>query len=281
MLTPRTIDDADSTIVAYDFGAHLASWEVDGAPIVWCSPTAKLDGFASIRGGVPICFPWFAQGPQGDLSPTHGPVRITPWRPCEPAGGELLAWQLSSTELAGAPGAEHLPGPFELRYAVSLTPAATPLLHVALDITNPAQEALTVEAALHTYLAVADVRTLRIRGLEGADYFDKVLRTRRTQEGDLVPTGETDRVYDRSAEVVVVDPGHCRELVLEPTGATQTVVWNPGEEKGSALADVGPEHWHRFVCVETAASAEHALRIGPGESRTIGCTISARPAASV
>lgn len=279
LLNPRTVTQDGSTLEAYDFGAHLARWEVDGTPVLWCSPRARLDGSKAIRGGVPICFPWFGAGPSGDLSPSHGPVRTATWHQSDLRDGEVLAWRLGSEDLAGSPGAEHLPGPFELRYAVSLTDGdRSPTLGLALEVTGTGGEPIRVEAALHTYLGVGDVREVRIEGLDDCDYLDKVTGTREHQAGPVTLVDEIDRVYDRGEPVVVTDVAGRRAITLEPTGATQTVVWNPGPQKSAGIEDLGPDGWREFVCVETAATGDRALVVEPGRTVRIFCAISARSA---
>ena len=273
-LQPRHAAVGTSELVAYDFGAHLASWSVAGAPVVWCSPRARLDGSAAIRGGVPLCLPWFGGGPTGDRSPSHGLARTATWTPTAVGEGELLAWRLDSAELVGTPGADSFPAPFTLRYAVSVTGVDhSPTLRLDLAITNPAEAELVLEAALHTYLAVADVEQVQVHGLEGSDYLDKVTGSRRRQDGPVTFAGETDRVYDRAAPVVVADLAGDRSVVVEPTGATQTVVWNPWAEKAAAMADLGEEAWRGFVCVETAATGELPLVVPPGGTVRMGADI--------
>lgn len=289
-LTPRTHESGVSRLVAYDFGAHLAQWRVDGTPVVWFSERAVLDGTAPLRGGVPICFPWFAAGPSGEHSPSHGVVRTATWRPAGSADGEVWAWELGSDDVADAPGARHLVGPFELRYSVSLPrgeDTSSPALRLALSVTNPATEALHVEAALHTYLAVGDIERTAVHGLDGAPYLDKVLDERRTQRGPVTFTGETDRVYDSLGSGVVtghdgpdvgvvVDDGG-RQVQLRPEGATQTVVWNPWSEKAAGMKDLADDDWRHFVCVETAATADRAIVVPAGGTTTLACTLTCTP----
>lgn len=278
--TPHLHDDGTSRLVAYDHGAHLASWEVDGRPVLWLSPAAVLDGSAPIRGGVPICFPWFAGGPDGQHSPSHGVARTARWRRVATHGEEVWAWELSDTDVTDAPGAQQIPGPFLLRYAVRLTPSGSdhsPVLGVELTVHNPGAEGYEAEVALHTYLAVGDVEHVRIEGLDGASYLDKVSGTQEHQEGDVTLTAETDRVYDRSGPVLVHDPAWARVLEVRPHGATQTVVWNPWAEKSAAAADLTDDSWRGFVCVETATSGGLPLPLAPGETRVVGCALTARP----
>lgn len=260
---------------------------MDGRPVVWLSERAVLDGSTPLRGGVPVCFPWFATGPSGDLSPSHGLVRTATWRAAGRADGEVWAWELSSEDIANAPGAEQLTGPFRLRHAVSL-PAEThsPALRIALAVTNPAGRPLRAEVALHSYLAVTDIEQIRVTGLDGVPYLDKVGGERHTQTGAVTFTGETDRVYDspgkgpagapRDAAVGVVVEDGPRELHLRPEGATQTVVWNPWAEEAAAMKDLADDDWRHFVCVETAATADRALVVPAGGTTTLACTMTLR-----
>lgn len=291
-LPPRTHTSGRSRLVAYDFGAHLAEWSVDGQRRIWLSEEAVLDGSAPIRGGVPICFPWFAAGPHDDLQPAHGVVRTARWRPVDPGPGEIWAWEIGAEDVTGQPGAEHVPGPFLARYAVSLRadgPApgsagegagagalgngqtGEDALFLTLQVTNTGPQDYRVEAALHTYLAVADVRRVRLLGLEGAAYLDKVTGRREVQRGPVVLDGETDRVFDRSGPVVVEDPAGSVHHEVRPAGAAQTVVWNPWAEKAAAFSDLGDDEWTRFVCVETAARGERALMVPAGDTVEVSC----------
>ncbi|MFK5645294.1 D-hexose-6-phosphate mutarotase [Ornithinimicrobium sp. LYQ121] len=278
-LLPRLHVAGPSRLTAYDFGAHLAEWSVDGVPVVWCSEHAVVDGSAPIRGGVPLCFPWFAAGPEGDLSPSHGVVRTATWRPVAATGAEVWAWELTRDEVTDTEGAEHVPGDFQLRYAVSAPPGDTDTLDLSLKVTNPGTEELRAEVALHTYLHVEDVRQVELLGLEDATYLDKVTGRQETQAGPVRITGETDRVYARSGRVVVEDRAALRHLEVDPRGAAQTVVWNPWADKAARLTDLGDEEWLRFVCVETVACGDRAMRMPPGGTSEIGAriTVAHRP----
>ncbi|GAA1183839.1 D-hexose-6-phosphate mutarotase [Ornithinimicrobium humiphilum] len=271
-LVPHVHESDRSRLVAYDHGAHLVEWTVDGRRVVWVSDEAVLDGSAPIRGGVPICFPWFAGGPQDDLTPSHGVVRTATWRPTETDGAEVWAWELDSSDVIEAPGAEHLPGPFRARYAVALEQEdGTETLVLRLRLTNTGPDDYRAEAALHTYLAVDDVRQVRVLGLEGAGYLDKVTGEHEVQDGPVTMEGETDRVYERSGPVTLADADGRALLELRPGGAAQTVVWNPWADQAVRLADLGDEEWTRFVCVETVARGERALTLRAGDTTEVSC----------
>ncbi len=142
------------------------------------------------------------------------------------------------------------------------------VLEVSLTTTNEGPDPVVVGEALHAYLAVGDVREITVTGLDGAEYFDKVLGVDAVQEGDLVLTEETDRVYRSTSAVLVEDPVLRRRLRIESEGAANRVVWNPWDDKARALDDVD-EAWPRFVCVEAANARDDVVTVAPGDSHTL------------
>ena len=126
-----------------------------------------------------------------------------------------------------------------------------------------------------------DITKIQINGLGSTTYTDKVLNATEYTQTDpsLKITGETDRVYARSGPVVVDDRAALRHLTVEPRGAEQTVVWNPWADKAAALDDLGDEEWLRFLCVETVARGDSALRVPPGGTTQIGARLRVTTAA--
>lgn len=243
-------------------GAQVLGWAPAGAsPVLWLSSSAVFADGAAIRGGVPICFPWFGSGRSGSLSPSHGFARLVPWS------------QLSSTDEDGAvtvrcelsPPVGSSPD-FPYAYRAVLSARFGEQLHITLEIRNEGDVAFTYEEAMHTYLVVAEAASIRIEGLEGASYTDKVTGEARVQEGAITITGEVDRVYRSDSTVVVVDERGGRRIVVEKENSRSTIVWNPGEDRARALADFGDEEWTSMVCVETANVGDDAVSLGPGES---------------
>jgi len=280
---PRLLSCADATGAVHDQGAHVTGWTPAGqAPVLWLSPSTALEQGAPIRGGVPICFPWFADGPSGGLQPKHGFARTLPWHveTFESSDHEAVAvYRFSDADVRDPAHRELFPHRFEAEYSVRFGAQ----LALELAVTNTDDHPFDVEEALHTYLAVGDVRRIRIEGLDGASYRDKVLgRDGCVQEGELVLDGETDRVYEAAGEVAVVDPVLGRVLRIRRAGAANTVVWNPGAEKAAALPDVGPDAWTGFVCVEGANTAAHAVRLEPGRTHRMAyrVAVEALPEAS-
>jgi glucose-6-phosphate 1-epimerase len=139
----------------------------------------------------------------------------------------------------------------------------------------------TFEAALHTYLAVGDVRESKIEGLGGRTFIDKVDHFARKQQGEVPFSleGETDRVYLGTTDTVKVhDTVGRRVLTVAKEGSNSTVVWNPWAEKVKGMADFGNEEWPGMVCIETANAADDARTLAPGARHRLRSIISAAPA---
>ena len=253
-------------------GAHVAAWTPAGAdPVIWMSGASHFAPGEPIRGGIPICFPWFGPGREPGLAPpAHGFARLAGWRlvGAEDRDGEVtLTLRLTDADTAGVDAAAAWPHPFTATYTVTFGQELT----VALTVRNTGQEEISYEEALHTYLAVSDVRTTTVQGLDGATYLDKAPGAGPdlvTQEGEVTFTAETDRVYASTGTVVVDDAGAGRRIGVEKDGSANTVVWNPWVAKAAAMPDYGDDEWPGMVCVETANALEDAVVLAPGEEHT-------------
>lgn len=268
-MTPRTYRTSTGTLLAHDQGAHVTQWCVGDSPVVWVSAQSEYAEGRPIRGGVPICWPWFGPGRSCDLQPSHGFARIAPWRLVgdESVDGESarLMWELTDQDARGLPGAEHFPHAFTANLEVVVTHSATISLTVRNDDTRP----FDYEAALHTYLHVGDVRQTRLTGLDGAAYWDKVTQSAETQHGDLTFRGETDRVHTSDRAVALHDPVLERTITIDKAGSPTTVVWNPWADKAAAMSDFGDQEWTQMVCVEAAAVGSDAVSLEPGGEHTL------------
>jgi D-hexose-6-phosphate mutarotase len=257
----------------YLHGAHVTQFQPRGQkPVLFMSEKSSFEAGKPIRGGVPICFPWFSARPDGRAGPMHGFAR-------------LLEWELTSAEEAGDGDIEiHLrlvssestrkewEGEFEADYRVSV--GAT--LSLTLDVRNASDREMRIEEALHTYLAVSDVRKVSVEGLAGVTYLDQVGTPRTETDGSAAIriTAETDRIYLNTRSTCVVDdPGWRRRLVVEKTGSNATVVWNPWIAKAKALPDFGDEEWPSMLCIETCNVREFGVTLAPGQSHTMGAVV--------
>ena len=251
----------------YDNGAHVWAWQPDGAaPVLWMSEKSVLEEGSAVRGGIPVCFPWFGKGPSGDLESAHGFGRIRTWHrsdikdTLDRDGRLLVEYSLDSAMTSEVAEFAH---DYVAYVLVKFTPE---YVAVNLNVTNNGSEPFTFEGALHTYLAVSDVRNVTVSGLDGAGYLDKVTGERATQDGDVTITGETDRVYDSTGEVVLDDPGLGRKLTISKEGSANTVVWNPWVDKSAAMPDFADDEWVGMICIEAANTGEGAVTLRPGET---------------
>lgn len=252
----------------FDQGAQVWSWRPDGAePVIWMSEKSWFADGQPIRGGVPICFPWFGPGRSGDLQPLHGFGRLQTWHmsnvkdTLDRDGRLIVEYTLDESMSGDQP---NWPQRYEAWFRAKFTPE---YLGLELQIDNVGDEDITFDEALHTYLRVGDVTKISISGLDGATYFDKVTGEEgQVQSGDLTVAGETDRVYESTGEVTIHDPALGRDLVITKSGSANTVIWNPWIDKAAAMPDFGDDEWQQMICIEAANALGHPVTLRPGES---------------
>jgi glucose-6-phosphate 1-epimerase len=257
-------DKADAVI--YRHGAHLAEWTPKGhKPVLWMSAKSNFAHDKPIRGGVPICFPWFGPNAADPKLPMHGFARTSPWQVTHASvsGGEAVVRLQLDTDLhTRALWPHDFSAVIEFRIGASLS--------MSLKVTNHGKTPFTFEEALHTYFTVGDVKQVKVTGLSGVTYIDKTDNfARKTQNGDITITAETDRVYLGTAGTVVLDdPSLKRKITVAKEGS------NPWIAKAKAMADFGDEEWPGMICIETVNAADHTVSLSPGASHTMTAKIS-------
>lgn len=248
---------------AYLFGAHATGYHPAGHdPVLFLSPSSMHAKGKAIRGGVPICFPWFGPNASDPSAPQHGPARTA-------------HWELTKTSEEDAGIALHFEATFE-PFQVSHQITFGQTLSMTLCVTNTSDKPAHFEAAQHTYLAVADVRDIHITGLNGVDYFDKVDGgQRKTESNESIHfTGEIDRLYvDTALKCVLTDPGLGRTITVSKSNSNSTVIWNPWSKKAKAMGDFGDDDWLKMVCIETANAGPNKVTLNPGNEHRMSTTI--------
>jgi glucose-6-phosphate 1-epimerase len=244
-------------------GAQLLTWTPRGqSPVIWLSPDAMFVSGKSVRGGVPICWPWFGPHASKASLPAHGFARTVPWEVigtrAMPEGATRIDFRLVKSNVTRAQW-QHS-SQLECRVTVGAA------LEIDLMTRNTDRIAITIGDALHTYFMVSDVRRVTIHGLEGSPYLDKMDGGKRKQQAGPVTIGaETDRVYlETGADCLIDDPGLKRRIRIRKRGSHSTVVWNPWIEKSSRLGDVGEDGYLNMLCVESANAADDVVTIAPG-----------------
>lgn len=263
-LTRLSIASALCSAEVYLQGAHVAAWQPaeDAGPVLWLSGKSFFQPGKPIRGGVPICFPWFGPHPQDPSAPAHGFARVRNWALTEareePDGTVVLALELAGEGLSPL-------WPHHFRAVHRIHAGRT--LRMALEIRNDGAVPFTFEEALHTYLGVGDIRQVSISGLEGTAYLDKMAGSARTP-GAADPirfSAETDRIYlDTHAACTIHEGPGRRRMTVSKQGSDATVVWNPWIAKAQAMPDFGDDEWTGMVCVETCNVNAHAVTLPPG-----------------
>jgi glucose-6-phosphate 1-epimerase len=248
-------------------GAHVTGWTPPGQrPVLFLSPNSAFAPGKAIRGGIPVIFPWFGPNLKFPAAPQHGFARATPWR-VEKRDG--LTIQLS-LEGDGDPfWPERFRAVYEVTFGATLT--------LRLRVQNPASRPIAFEEALHSYFAVSDVAAVSVSGLGGRRFIDKTdgMRRKRQRAAALRLTGETDRIYlDTPARLDIGDPGWNRRVSIAKDGAASAIVWNPWEEKSAAMADLGPDVWRGFICVECGNVADNAVLLDADSEHVMTVEIS-------
>lgn len=255
----------------YLHGAHIAAWQPKGEQeVLYMSPRSLWQPGKAIRGGIPICAPWFGDHPENPAAPKHGLARVLPWQ-LENIAAEKDTVTVTLSLDQAQEFERWWPHPFSMRFEASFGQE----LKLAFTYTNRSSDAITLGEALHTYYAVGDIQRTRIHGLDHLDYYDKVANQNKTHvEGPIEFRGATDNVYlNATGPVTIEDTAGNRTIQLEKSGSATTVVWNPWEQGAASMADMGQDQWPHFVCVEPSNALACRVSVAPGESHTISATM--------
>ena len=251
----------------YLHGAHVTSWKPSGAEeVLFVSSQSRWDHGHAIRGGVPICFPWFGGKSDDPAAPAHGFVRTREWR-LESISQVGRAVTVSMFTESDESTKTWWPADFRLVYRATFGPE----LGLELQVTNTGRTSLRFEEALHAYHRVGNIQEARLRGLDGVQYFDKTDSNRKKmQQGEIAITSETDRIYlDTTDAIELEDPVIHRATRVVKENSRTTVVWNPWIEKARALSDLGDEEWTQMICIESSNVSDFAVDLAPGRQHTM------------
>ncbi len=238
------LNQGDSLTVT-EQGAQVVSWISQGREQLFLSPKNIWDGARAIRGGIPVCFPQFNQ--RGSL-PKHGFARNVAWQAGEPQVSEA-GMTLGFTLNHGPATQKFWSAEFQAQVQIHLSPNA---LKVVLSVNNLGETELQFSGALHTYLAVSDISTTTLRGLQGQPEWDAVCDAHSQASEALTFNGEFDRVYAASPKPLVLQDGVRALEINQSLSWAQTVVWNPGATLCATLADMPPDGFAHMLCVEAA-----------------------------
>ncbi len=244
-------------------GAHVIEYTpADQKTVLFTSEQAIYREGKAIRGGIPICWPWFNAHPIDDSLPSHGYARAQFWRMINS----------SHTNDVTSVTLEFSIETLKAQVIITLSHQ----LDIALTSTNISNESQTVGGALHTYFQLSHISNCTLSGLDSVSYIDTVAgaNSQKKQSGDINITEETDRIYENtSATVRIYDAEWHRDIAIQKSGSRSTVVWNPWIEKSQSMGDLGNENYLHFVCVEAANARSDVYQLAPGDTHTLSTTI--------
>jgi glucose-6-phosphate 1-epimerase len=255
----------------YLHGAQVTSWKPKGGhDVIFLSSHSHWQEGIAIRGGVPVCFPWFRAKAGDPNAPSHGFVRTRTWQ-LESITAEEDAVTVSMSIESDDQTKKWWPGDFRLLLHARFGSR----LALELEVTNTGTTPFRFEEALHTYHRVGNIATTTIAGLEGADYLDNTdSNNKKLQQAEIAVTGPTDRAYlNTLSRVNIKDAGFKRVISMEKKDSLTTVVWNPWISGAKALSDLGDDEWAQMICVEASNIREFAVNLPAGRKHLMTSSI--------
>lgn len=254
-------------------GGHVISFIPHaGRDVLWMSKHSYHEDQKPLRGGIPICWPWFGAHPMEQGLPSHGFVRLFDWDLKESSvlgnGAVRLRLEISDSEKCR----KSWKNPFSLEIIVTVSDK----LEVELIANNTGTETFSCTAALHSYFNISSITDISVEGLDGCEYIDTVggLNLRKSQEGNIRFDSELDRIYINTvSDCLIRDPGFKRIIRISKSGSRTTVVWNPWIAKSARMPDFGNDEYKGMVCVETVNACDDTITISPGNSHSLRTVI--------
>lgn len=261
------INTGVSTAKILIYGAHAISFVPQGEEeLLWVSPKTEYQEGKAVRGGIPVCFPWFGPSPVDANLPKHG-------------FGRLMEWELKSTTVNSDDTIEVVMTlqatdesfyfwPHEFKATMTFTVGNS--LKATLNVTNTGVAEMQYSAALHTYFNVGDANSVSVDGLSGHYYYPNGSTERLMQkEPYYTLEGFVDRCYvNHSHTCYIQDAALNRTIEAAKEGSNCTVVWNPWEEGARLIIDMPDDGYLGFVCVEAANCFDDTIVLQPGDDHS-------------
>jgi glucose-6-phosphate 1-epimerase len=260
------------------------------SPILFLSSHCSYKQGQPLRGGIPICWPWFGQLKKNDekitdqykdadldAMPTHGCVRDISWQvnSIETPSHDITVVEFSldlnpkRTDESGNVSKTFWPFLAQLRYRVEVGEQLT----ATLTVSNQDSQEFSYSAALHSYFSVNHINNVIISGFSKTTYVDAVDAWKeKKQVDDIAFNKEVDRIY-KSAPTAIVLSDRNRIVEIASEGSKSTVVWNPWIEKSRQLPQFADDEYQSMVCIETANVLDDIISLNPGETHSLALTI--------
>ena len=276
------IDNEHANALVSIYGAQVLSYkpkfngnnENPENDLLFVSDKAYFEQDKAIKGGIPICWPWFGRDPEGLGRQMHGFARNMLWQLEETSsvdnGDTKIVLSLEPTEKTY----ELWPHDFKVR----LTIVIGKTLRLSLKTINTGSASFSITQALHAYFSVSDINQIHVEGLDKVEYIDTVggVFETKVQEGEITVNQEVDRIYTNApVQTKLLDKKLNRAVNIRSKGSKTTVVWNPWIDLSEKSADLENDAYQSFICIETANAADDAIVVEPNESFVIEAEYSA------
>jgi glucose-6-phosphate 1-epimerase len=253
---------AEATISVY--AGQVLSFKPVGQTedVMFFSNKAYHQTGKAMKGGTPICWPWFGPDPEEKGRASHGFVRDRLWQV-----RDVISTQDGATQVTmGLIDTSETKAIWDYSFDFAIVITVAQVLTIKLVTRNTGTEAFSITQALHTYFKIGDINQVKVLGLENKAYLDKVDHgQQKTQSGAITFSGECDRIYlDVPATLTIADQGLNRQIIVTATNSKTAIVWNPGADIAASMADLGDRDYEHFVCVETANAANEIINIPAG-----------------
>lgn len=297
------IDTEYSLAEITDFGAQVLSWTPRGQnPVVWLSDQASFAGDTTVRGGIPICLPWFGNPRFSPAAPAgaagnHGFAKTTVWERVDSASSaavQLPSGQgndLGTSQMPGNGGKQagvgaeasyevltyrlsHKGGElFPHAFSAELTIEVGKTLRLILEAVNTDDHPFTFEAVFHTYLGFSDLRQCELHGLEHAVFLDTLTDKKASEDQPVTFHQSFDRIYDSASDLEIYDPAWGRKIWLKKSESKSTIVWTPWDRFIKDFSDIPDQQVYRFAGIEFGNVRDNALSLQPGQSHRLAMEI--------
>lgn len=267
------LENNGSTAFVSLYGAHVLHYTPKGEKdVLWNSETSFFEQGKPIRGGIPICWPWFGPHESDSSKPMHGFARLSVWDVAKTQVNSKGETELTLSLTDSAPTKALWPYSFQANIIVTLGEK----LNVALNVINTGNEPFIMTEALHSYFQVGEASKISIEGLEGSTYLDglnqnaPVVQTEKLIE---IKKEENRRHIDTTATCIITDPILGRKIRVEKQNSNTTVVWNPWTNTAKSMPDFDDEGYKTMVCVEAANAYNNAITVQQGKEHEISTSI--------
>lgn len=277
------VNNAQASATVFLQGAQLTHYQRHGeAPVIWCSEHCDYRQGQSLRGGIPVCWPWFGDI---DRNPAAVQQQLAGIDSSVPAHGLVRNrdWQLTAIDVIDNDHTEIL---FELTLAadeIPLWPYACHLqlrltigaqLSVQFTVSNHSPATLHYCSALHSYFAVSAINQVTVQGIDNMPYIDCLDNWQQHQQtGPLRIDQEIDRLYSTGGQPITLHDAGQRELTISTEGSNSSVIWNPWIDKSTRLGQFAQSDYQHMLCIETANALEDCVQLAPGQTHSLQLTI--------